>query len=91
MATQIDTREDVKTEATRPWNVILYNDDVHAFDEVVLQVQKATGKALAEAHRITLEAHNKGKSVAFTGDVAECQRVAAVLRKIGLLVDVDEG
>jgi len=88
--TQTGTERDARTRRARPRIVVLYNDDVHAFEEVVLQVQKATGKALPEAVRITLVAHTRGKSVAFSGTLAECQRVAAVLRGIRLQVEVDE-
>lgn len=77
-----------KPRVTRPWQVILYNDDIHSVDEVILQVQKATGCALMEATRITLEAHFKGKAVAFKGEFAQCNRVAGVLREIGLLVEI---
>ncbi|MDQ7053486.1 MAG: ATP-dependent Clp protease adaptor ClpS [candidate division KSB1 bacterium] len=39
-----------------PWKVILYNDDIHTFDEVILQLRKATGCSDAEAERIALQA-----------------------------------
>ncbi len=77
-----------KPRVTRPWQVILYNDDIHSIDEVILQVQKGTRCALTEATRITMEAHFKGKAVAFKGDFAECHRVAGVLREIGLMVEI---
>jgi ATP-dependent Clp protease adapter protein ClpS len=77
-----------KPKVTRPWKVILYNDDIHSFDEVIIQVQKATGCSLTEATHITMEAHFKGKAVAFTGEFAKCHRVAGVLREIGLIVEI---
>ncbi|RMD91573.1 MAG: ATP-dependent Clp protease adaptor ClpS [Calditrichaeota bacterium] len=77
-----------KPKINRPWKVILYNDDIHTFDEVILQVQKATGCSLLEATRITMEAHFKGKAVAFQGEFAECHRVAGILREIGLIVEI---
>ncbi len=72
----------------RPWKVILYNDDIHSFDEVILQVQKATGYSLAEATRISMEAHFKGKAVAYSGEFVDCNKVAGILREIGLLVEI---
>lgn len=90
MTTDVETEKEEKATTSEPWSVVLYNDDVHAFDEVVLQVQKATGKPEGDAYRITLEAHTKGKSVAFLGDLSKCQRVAGVLRRIRLQVDVDQ-
>ncbi|MFH0946535.1 MAG: ATP-dependent Clp protease adaptor ClpS [Planctomycetota bacterium] len=90
MATEYETSQESRTERSRPRIVVLYNDDVHAFEEVVLQVQRATGKSLAEATHVTLIAHTRGKSVVFTGTLDECQRVAGILRRIRLQVEVDE-
>ncbi len=77
-----------QTKIKRPWKVVLYNDDIHGFDEVILQVQKATGCSLVEATRITAEAHFKGKAVAFTGEFVKCNKVAGILREIGLVVEI---
>jgi ATP-dependent Clp protease adaptor protein ClpS len=70
------------------WQVILYNDDYHLFDQVVAQVQKATGYAYQRAYAITMEAHTTGRAVVWTGDIDECLRVEAVLREIGLHTDI---
>lgn len=82
--------QDLDLNLDRPWNVILYNDDWHPFDEVVSQVQKATGYSLEKAEMITYEAHTAGRAVAYTGAKDECHRVATVLREIRLLVEIDE-
>lgn len=79
---------DKNPKIRRPWQVVLYNDDVHTFDEVILQVQKAVGCSLLEATRITMEAHFKGKAVAYSGEFARCNQVAGVLREIGLVVEI---
>ncbi|MBI4882097.1 MAG: ATP-dependent Clp protease adaptor ClpS [Planctomycetes bacterium] len=86
-----ESDSEVRTRRRRAFVVVLYNDDVHSFDEVVLQVQKATGKSQEAAFRVTLEAHLRGKSVAFAGGLEECQRAAAILRRIRLQVEVDDG
>lgn len=80
--------EEKETEREFPWNVILYNDNHHTFNEVVLQVQKATGVALNVAFEITMEAHTKGQAICFTGTHTECEKVAGVLREIGLTVEI---
>ncbi len=72
-----------------PWVVILYNDDWHPFDEVILQLQKATGCNLEEAQWIAFEAHTNGRAIAYTGTEEECERVAGVLRQIRLQVETD--
>jgi Uncharacterized conserved protein, COG2127 len=70
------------------WQVILYNDDYHPFDQVVAQVQKATGYPYRRALAITMEAHTTGRAVVWTGDIDECLRVEGVLREIGLHTDI---
>ena len=72
-----------------PWVVILYDDDYHEFEEVILQVQKATGCSLETAVGITDEAHVNGRAIAYTGPQEECERVAGVLRQIRLQVETD--
>ncbi|MFQ5709065.1 MAG: ATP-dependent Clp protease adaptor ClpS [bacterium] len=78
-----------KPRVARPWKVVLFNDDIHTFDEVILQVQKATGCSVVDATRITMEAHFKGKAVAFQGEFDDCFRVAGVLGEIGLMVEIE--
>jgi ATP-dependent Clp protease adapter protein ClpS len=70
--------------------VILYNDDVHAFDDVVRQVQKATGAATDEAFAITLQAHETGRAVCYAGPREACETVAGILREIALHVEIDQ-
>ncbi|MBI2932386.1 MAG: ATP-dependent Clp protease adaptor ClpS [Planctomycetes bacterium] len=73
----------------RPWQVILFNEDRHTFDEVILQVQKATGCNLEEATRITWTAHTDGQAVCFSGPLERCEIVAAKLQEIRLNVSIE--
>jgi ATP-dependent Clp protease adapter protein ClpS len=75
--------------AGKPYRVILYNDDSHAFDVVVRQVQKATGVSTDEAFAITFCAHASGRAVCYAGAHAACEHVADILREIALQVEVD--
>src|ERR1051325_6521712 len=76
-------------EEDGPWVVLLYNCDCHTFDEVILQLQKATGCCLETAERIAEEAHMTGRAIAFTGPADECEKVAGILRSIKLQVETD--
>ena len=88
--TQIRPEEDIGTGLGQPWVVILFNDDHHAFDEVIAQVQKATGCSPGEAFQITYAAHSNGQAVAYVGDKPQCEQVAKVLREIALRVEIEE-
>jgi ATP-dependent Clp protease adaptor protein ClpS len=71
------------------YRVILYNDDWHAFEDVIEQVVKACECSLAEAERITVEAHRKGRAVCYRGSREKCHKAARVLREIRLQCEVD--
>ncbi len=88
--TQTRREEDIGTGLDQPWMVILFNDDFHAFDAVVAQVQKATGCSPGEAFQITYTAHTNGQAVAYVGDKAQCEEVAKVLGEIDLRVTLEE-
>jgi ATP-dependent Clp protease adaptor protein ClpS len=87
--TKIREREAPPIEIGGPWVVILYNCDCHTFDEVIAQLQKATGCSQAKAEQIAEEAHQRGRAIAYTGDEDECGRVAGILRSIRLQVETD--
>lgn len=72
------------------WRVILYDDDWHGYDEVVMQLQKATACDERTATRITLEVDARGRGVCFRGNLDECQRVVRILREIRLQCEVDD-
>jgi len=80
--------ETEETTRSSLWCVILYNDNAHSFDEVILQVQKATRITLKDAFEITLEAHTMGKAVCFKGTRIDCEKVAGILRQIQLQVEI---
>lgn len=76
-------------ETDKPYIVILYNCECHTFDEVEVQLQKATGCTLEKAEAFAIELDATGRSVVFGGSAEECERVANVLRQIRLQVETD--
>src|SRR5262245_43034891 len=65
--------EDADNTIDDPYIVILYNDDYHCMDEVVAQLQKATGYALERCVKIMIEAHTRGRAIAYTGTESDCE------------------
>ena len=80
---------EITDKTTHGFRVILYNDENHSFDEVILQLQKATGCNLEKAIDIMLEAHTKGRAICYKGGRDDCQKVCRVLREIRLQCEVD--
>ncbi len=64
--------------------VILFNDDVHTFDEVINQLRKATGCSMDDAEAMTIEVHTRGKATVYEGEMPACLRVTGVLEEIAL-------
>ncbi|HJT23880.1 MAG TPA: ATP-dependent Clp protease adaptor ClpS [bacterium] len=81
---------DTETELGNPWQVVLFNDEVHSFDEVILQIQKAAGYSLEKATELTWRVHNNGKAVVYIGSKEDCEKVAGVLGLIRLATKVEK-
>jgi ATP-dependent Clp protease adaptor protein ClpS len=80
--------DDTDTITEIPIKVLLFNDSIHTFDEVINQVCKATGCSEQHAEGIAIEVHTRGKAVVYDGDIAECLRVSSVLEEIALHTQV---
>jgi ATP-dependent Clp protease adaptor protein ClpS len=82
-------RSDATPGLAPPARVLLYDDDWHTFDDVIMQLMKATAcdAATAEAH--AWRVHTQGRAVVHQGPRGACERVAQVLREIRLQVEVD--
>lgn len=77
------------TFVVEPWNVILLNDDWHTFDEVILQLIKATKCNPRRASEIAFEVHNNGEAVCYSGPKERCEHVASILEEIDLGVKIE--
>jgi ATP-dependent Clp protease adaptor protein ClpS len=86
----IDRETIGQVELGNPWQVVLFNDEEHSFDEVILQIQKATGYALERAVQLTIRVHEKGKALIYVGSKEKCEKVAVVLQQIQLIVLIEK-
>jgi ATP-dependent Clp protease adaptor protein ClpS len=69
--------------------VYLFNCDCHTFDDVIGQLVKAVpGMTRGQAEEIAWRVHTQGLAEVYRGGAPECERVAAVLAEIGLIVQV---
>jgi len=68
--------------------VIIYNNSVTAFDEVIEIIMLATSCSFDEARIETWEAHTFGQAAVHYASEAECARVAATIASIGVATEV---
>ncbi|MFH0734460.1 MAG: ATP-dependent Clp protease adaptor ClpS [bacterium] len=71
------------------YNVILFNDDWHSFDEVINQIIKAIRCSYDKATSLTLQVHLQGKSVVYSGDLQNCLKVSSILEEIALHTQIE--
>jgi len=72
-----------------PAKVILFNDEIHTFEEVIGQLIKALKCGTKKAEALTWEVHNSGKAAVFEGAMDECVRVSGTLEEIGLHTQIE--
>ncbi len=84
---QQEQDEDVLIQ--EPAKVILFNDDVHTFEEVIGQLIKATRCTVQKAEAYAWEVHTNGKAVVFSGELARCVEVSSILEEIMLMTQVE--
>jgi ATP-dependent Clp protease adapter protein ClpS len=73
----------------QPAKVILFNDEIHSFDEVIGQIIKATGCNTTKAEALTWEVHNSGKAMVFEGQMDNCLKVSHILEEIALNTQIE--
>ena len=81
-------KEEEDEEEDKPWRVILFDDDVHTFDEVINQLIKALSCTPSHAEKLTLKVHNEGKAKVFEGNFEECFQVNGTLKEIQLITEI---
>lgn len=87
--TAVAEQEEVQERVDTPWRVILFNDEIHTFDEVIHQVMKATGCPLEQARKHAWTVHTEGKDRVYEGSFEECFRVQGVLSEIQLVTQIE--
>lgn len=81
-------KEQEEEDEETPWRVILYDDDIHTFDEVIEQLMKALKCNKSHAEELTYKVHNEGKAEVFEGSFEDCFEVNGVLKEIQLITEI---
>lgn len=89
---------DTKTKPTaipqnflgRPHNCILFNDESHTMEEVVVQLIRAISCNAQRAVDIMLEAHKNGRAIVITAHKERCEQVSMILEEIHLETKIEQ-
>ncbi len=67
--------------------LFIYNSN-HFWDDVILQLQKATGFDIQQCEQIAVIAHTTGKAVVKSGEFEELKKINDVLKEINLITKI---
>ena len=84
---QLDTTSGTTTD--EPSKVILFNDNVHSFEDVIVQLMKAIRCTPEQGEAYAWEVHTRGKACVYSGEMPECLRVSSVLEEIALHTQIE--
>lgn len=86
---EIEIKETDSTNTAEPSKVILFNDEIHTFEEVIFQLIKAIRCTQERAEAYAWEVHTKGKACVYTGEMPKCLEVSHILEEIGLHTQIE--
>lgn len=78
-----DVVPDLRTRRQPPYMVVLHNDDLNHQAFVVAVLRKVFGYAVERCVELTLEAHDKGRSVVWVGAFEVAELKADQVRSCG--------
>ena len=84
-------RQETLVDTFDVYKVVLFNDDVHTFDEVIFQIIKAIQCTRSKAEKHTWEVHTKGRSTIYAGTLPSCLKVSSILEEIDLKTEIQIG
>jgi ATP-dependent Clp protease adaptor protein ClpS len=77
-----------KGATTGRWMVVMFNNSINTFDEVIEALMRATGCYVDEAYIEAWEAHTYGRAPVHFAERNECEIVAAMIAIIGVRTEV---
>jgi ATP-dependent Clp protease adapter protein ClpS len=82
--------ETPETAGSGEWMVVVYNNDVNTYEEVMTILMLATSCDANEAYIETWEIDHLGQCAVHRSSQDECDRVAEVIRTIGLVAETQK-
>lgn len=76
-----------ETDTPTVRKLVLFNSN-HFWEQVILQLKKATGFDIIQCEQIAVIAHTKGKAVVKSGETDELNKINIVLKEINLVTEI---
>lgn len=76
------------TDSDTRWMVVIHNNDVTPFADVIDVLVAATGCTVEEAHIEAWEAHTYGRASVHFAERSDCEAIAEIIATIGVATEV---
>ena len=76
------------SSSSHGWRTVLFNDEWHTFQEVAMQLVKATRCTYERGLGLANVVHHTGSAIVYQGPKERCEAVAVVLEDIQLKTQV---
>lgn len=86
----ITEKPKAKVNNDRPYNVILWNDDVNTIQHVVNVLMQVIGHSLTKATSLAMEVHTQGKSIVKTTHLEYAETYRDALEANGLTATIEQ-
>ena len=88
--TQTIAKTNTLLQADLGWKVILFDCNCHTLPHIIDELVGALGCSMSTASKLADVAEKLGSVVIFTGDKAECERIANKLERTWITVEVKQ-
>ena len=90
-ATPMPTMDaDVVTESNRPWQCIVWDDQVNSMSYVTYVFQMLFGMDRKKAHALMMTVHTEGKAIVSSGERDKVEADVKKLHKAGLWATMEQ-
>lgn len=90
-ATPMPTMDaDVVTESNRPWQCIVWDDQVNSMSYVTYVFQMLFGMDRKKAHALMMKVHTEGKAIVSSGERDKVEADVKKLHKAGLWATMEQ-
>lgn len=84
------TDTETKADLATPWNVIVHNDPINLMSYVTMVFQRVFGYSQERATQLMLEAHNRGRSLVWSGGREQAEHYVHQLQSFQLLAKMEQ-
>jgi ATP-dependent Clp protease adaptor protein ClpS len=85
----IDEEIDEDIEIPNMWALVVHNDDVNSFENVIFTLMEVCGHTMEQASQCTMIIHNKGKCSVKVGDLEEMNLMCEKVISRGITASVE--